>query len=82
MRVKRQTPACFLESGRGIVGRNKVKRAILPAIDIAKRGFADAGGFLQDRLEDPLKLARRRTDQAKHLGGSRLLLQRLMQFAS
>jgi hypothetical protein len=60
---------------------NEVKRAVLPAIDIAKRGFADAGGFLQDRLKDPLKLAGGRTDQAKHLGGGRLLLQCLMQFA-
>jgi hypothetical protein len=59
MRDKRQTPACFLESGRGIVCCNKVKRAILPAIDIAKRRFADAGRFLQDQLEDPLKFARR-----------------------
>src|SRR5262249_39704199 len=47
----------------------------------AKLGFADARGVLEHGLKDRLQLAGRRANDIKHLGGRRLLLQRLCQFA-
>ena len=47
----------------------------------AELRFADAHGVLQHRREYRIEIAWRRADDAQHVGGSRLLLQRLAQFA-
>jgi hypothetical protein len=48
---------------------------------LAKFGPADRDGMLQHRLEHRLQLSRRTGDDLEHLGGCRLLLQRLAQLA-
>src|SRR5262249_40375628 len=45
----------------------------------SERGLADARRFLQDGLEHRLQLPRRAGDDAQHLRGGSLLLQRLGQ---
>src|SRR5215831_7238864 len=49
--------------------------------EVSKVGLANAHGVGEHGLEDGLKLAGRRTDDAQYLGRRRLLLQRLAEFA-
>src|SRR5262252_7258324 len=56
--------------------RNKPQGTVFDPEHASKVGTADAGGVLQHCVEDRIKLARRRTDNAKHVGCGRLLLQR------
>ena len=48
---------------------------------IAEFGLADARCILQDRLENRLQVSGRRADDTQNFRCSRLLLQRLVQFA-
>jgi hypothetical protein len=50
-------------------------------IERAELGTADAGCLLEDSLKHGLQLARRARDDAQHLGGRRLLLQRFGELA-
>src|SRR6516225_940048 len=45
--------------------------------EIGEVGLANAGCVRQNRSEDPVQLARRARNDLQHLGGRRLLLQRL-----
>ena len=46
----------------------------IPTVDISELGVADAYGLLQHGLEHRLQIARRATDDLKHLRGGCLLL--------
>ena len=59
------------------MGRSKVQRVAVPAINIAKLGVADADGILEHRVEDRLQIAWRAGNNLEHFRGGRLLLQRL-----
>ena len=61
--------------------RREAKGVAVPAVDAAKHGVADAYRFLQHGFKDRLKIAGRAADNLQHLGCSRLLLQRLGEFA-
>ena len=60
--------------------RRQVKMLAVEAEQRAKFGLADADGVLQHGLEHWLQIAGRRTDDAQHVSGRRLLLKRLAQF--
>ena len=56
---------------------SETENSTVPAIDVSELGFTDTDGVLQHRLKDRLKLAWRTANDAKHLRGRGLLLQRL-----
>ena len=58
--------------------RHDVQGVAIPAMDISKLGVANADGIFQHTCKYGLKIAGRAADNLKHLGGSRLLLQRLV----
>ena len=60
---------------------NGAKRLFVVKEQIAEVSVADPRGVLQHGLEHRLQLARRTADDLQHLGGRRLLLQRLAQLA-
>ena len=64
------------KAGGYIVRRDEVKGVAIPAKDIAKLCVADADSVLQHGRKYRLKIARRATDDLKHLRRRRLLLQR------
>src|SRR5262245_40553720 len=70
------------EGRRRPVGRNAPECAIFIEHHAAEVGLAYARRVLQHGLEYGLELARRTRDDAQHLRGRRLLLQRLGQFTS
>src|SRR5215471_6193939 len=49
--------------------------------DLRVQRFAQTGGIRDDRVQNRLKIARRFADDAQHLCGSGLLLQRLRKLA-
>src|SRR5271155_3731661 len=57
--------------------RDEMQSMAIPAIDISKRGVADANGFLQHRCEHWFKIAGGAADDLKNLRCGRLLFQRL-----
>ena len=57
--------------------RNDAKCVSLAEIQIPELSVADARRVLQHRLEHGLQIAREAADDLQHLGGGRLLLQRL-----
>src|SRR5262245_14543664 len=59
------------------VHRNDAKCVSLAEIQIPELSVADARRVLQHRLEHGLQIAREAADDLQHLGGGRLLLQRL-----
>ena len=61
--------------------RNEVQGVAIPAVDISKRGVADADGILQHGCKHRFKIAGRAADDLKHLRRRRLLLSSLVQFA-
>ena len=61
--------------------RHEAKGVAVPAVDAARHGVADAYRFLQHGFKDRLKIAGRAADNLQHLRCSRLLLQRLGEFA-
>src|SRR5262245_55426943 len=70
------------EGRRRPVGRNAPECAIFIEHHATEVGLAYARRVLQHGLEYGLELARRTRDDAQHLRGRRLLLQRLGQFTS
>ena len=59
---------------------NEVQGTAVRAKDIAKFGVANAHSILQHGFENRLQFARRTRNNAQHIRGRRLLLQRLAQF--
>src|SRR5262249_25974629 len=63
-----------------VVKRNGTEAIALAQPQDAELGLTDARGILQHRLKYRLQIAGRRADDAQHLGGRGLLLQRLSEF--
>ena len=63
--------------GRRAGRRDETESVAFAQPQVAEPGTADAHRILQHGLEHGLKLAGRRADDLQHLGGRRLLLQRL-----
>ena len=68
------------ECGRCVVHRHRAAKIAFGEIQRAKIGLAKTRRAFQDDRKDPLQIARRRADQAQHLGCRGLLLQGLVQF--
>ncbi len=71
----------FDKSSRCVMGRHQAQFFAVPAIDISRRGVADAHGICQHRLKNRFEISWRTADDAQHIRSRRLLLQRLAQFA-
>jgi len=65
-----QCVGCSVTSGM-------VEGPAIKTVKRAERGLADTRGVLQNRTKYWLQLTQRRTNDAQHIGGGRLLLQRL-----
>src|SRR5438045_7720234 len=81
-RVRRRSNKWIVFAGLGIRGcravhRNDAKCVSLAEIQIPELSVADARRVLQHRLEHGLQIAGEAADDLQHLGGGRLLLQRL-----
>src|SRR6202035_1073799 len=68
------------ECGRRVVHRHRAAEIAFGEIQRAEIGVAKTCGTFQDERKYPLQIARRRADQAQHLGCRGLLLQGLVQF--
>src|SRR5262249_52400408 len=66
---------------RCIVQRDVPEYIAFVEQQVAEAGLADANGVLKHSLEHWLQFAGRAADDLEHLGGGRLLLQRLAQFS-
>jgi hypothetical protein len=60
---------------------NHVEGISLAQVQISQGGLADARRILQNGIENRLQISRRGADDAQHLGGRGLLLQRLIPLA-
>ena len=60
--------------------RREVGGVAVEAVQRAELGIAKPRCVLQHGLKDRLQFAGRRTDDAQHIGSSRLLIQRFCQF--
>src|SRR5262249_17511274 len=81
-RVRGRSSEGIAFASRGIRGcrgvhRNDAKCGSLAEIQIPELSVADARRVLQHRLKHGLQIAREAADDLQHLGGGRLLLQRL-----
>ena len=79
-RRQRLAASEFDEGGRRVVHRHRAAEIAFGEIQRAEIGLAKTRGAFQDDRKDPLQIARRRADQAQHLGCRGLLLQGLAQF--
>ena len=70
----------FGKRGRCVVHRHRAAKIAFGEIQRAEIGLAKTRGTFQDDRKYPLQIARRRADQAQHLGCRGLLLQGLVQF--
>src|SRR6516165_10157689 len=70
---------CLQVSGWPIVSRDRAKVIALTEIQGAESGFAELCRIRQHGLKDRPQLAGGRADNAQHLRGRRLLLERLSQ---
>jgi hypothetical protein len=70
-------PPHFFIRGRGVVHRGDPKRISFMEVERAEIGLAQPRRVRQHCLENGLQLAWRAGDDLEHLGGRRLLLQRL-----
>src|SRR6516164_6653315 len=73
--------AKFSEGRWRVVRGKEVQKFAVPAIDDSKLGVADANSVLEHRVEYRLQIAGRAGNDLEHLGGRRLLLQRLSKFS-
>src|SRR5262249_11914398 len=73
--------ARIYECGRGVVERCGMEAVAIICVEGAELRLADTYRVRQHRREYRLQVARRTGDYAQHLGGRRLLLQRLGQVA-
>jgi len=71
----------FAICGRRTMRRGDAERVTFSEPQITEFGFADAGGVLEDRIENRLQIPRRRTDDLENLGGGGKLLQCLVTLA-